>query len=185
MRIQDVPVQEKLEKFVEDVKNAIYPLTAYSGRLPPPPRPRAISPETAESVKSVTPEPFDIENRRVVNMMCNIKPKEKSCDLWVNNPFPPLPKNQTKNCSRWQFCCAWTTKWTVNWHVSCRKWTARFSSPRSSCISDSSTTATGKGCPHWSKTRYKATFIILRTLLYGLVNTCWIYGPLTLYLTVF
>lgn len=83
MRIQDVPVQEKLEKFVEDVKNGIYPLTAYTGRVPPPPRPRAISPETAESVKSVTPEPFDIENRRVVNMMCNIKPKEKSCDLWV------------------------------------------------------------------------------------------------------
>lgn len=83
----DVPVTEKLEKFVEDVKYGIYPLTAFSPRTPPPPRPRAISPEMAESVKSVTPEPFDVENRRVVNMMCNVKPKEQSCDLWVGFQF--------------------------------------------------------------------------------------------------
>lgn len=82
-RMCDVPVTEKLEKFIEDVKNGIYPLTAFSARTPPPPRPRAISPEMAESVKSVTPEPFDVESRRVVNMMCNVKPKEQSCELWV------------------------------------------------------------------------------------------------------
>ncbi|KAL0272390.1 UNVERIFIED_CONTAM: hypothetical protein PYX00_005375 [Menopon gallinae] len=82
-RMCDVPVTEKLEKFIEDVKNGIYPLTAFSARTPPPPRPRAISPEMAESVKSVTPEPFDVENRRVVNMMCNVKPKEQSCELWM------------------------------------------------------------------------------------------------------
>jgi hypothetical protein len=38
----------------------------------------------AESVKSVTPEPMDVENRKIVNMMCDIKPKEESCDLLVN-----------------------------------------------------------------------------------------------------
>lgn len=65
----------------------IYPLTAYRARQPPPPRPRAISPEVAESVKSVTPEPVDVETRRVVTMMCNIKPKEQSCDLLVMMPF--------------------------------------------------------------------------------------------------
>ncbi|XP_067013096.1 nuclear receptor-binding protein homolog isoform X2 [Anabrus simplex] len=81
VRMADVPVAEKLEKFVEDVKFGIYPLTAYTAHKPPPPRPRAISPELAESVKSVTPEPLDVENRRVVNMMCNIKPKEESCEL--------------------------------------------------------------------------------------------------------
>lgn len=101
-RLSDVPVAEKLEKFVEDVKyvtastsqqslivyirrNGIYPLTAFAVKQPPPPRSRAISPEMAESVKSVTPEPLDIESRKIVNMMCNIKPKEDSCDLLVSN----------------------------------------------------------------------------------------------------
>lgn len=79
MRMADIPVAEKLEKFVEDVKFGIYPLTAYSQQKPPPPRQRAISPEMADSVKSVTPEPVDVETRRVVNMMCNVKPKEESC----------------------------------------------------------------------------------------------------------
>lgn len=54
-------------------------------KLPPPARPRAISPEVTESVKSVTPEPVDVESRRVVNMMCNVKPREESCELLVSN----------------------------------------------------------------------------------------------------
>ncbi|XP_039292031.1 nuclear receptor-binding protein homolog [Nilaparvata lugens] len=83
MRMSDIPVSEKLEKFVEDVKFGIYPLTAYRAKKPPPPRPRAASPEMTESVKSVTPEPLDIEARRVVNMMCNVKPKEQACQELV------------------------------------------------------------------------------------------------------
>lgn len=63
----------------------IYPLTAFKARQPPPPRPRAVSPEVTESVKSVTPEPLDIEARRVVNMMCNVKPKDESCELLVSD----------------------------------------------------------------------------------------------------
>lgn len=62
----------------------IYPLTAFVAKLPPPARPRAISPEVTESVKSVTPEPYDEESRRVVNMMCNVKPKEDSNELNVS-----------------------------------------------------------------------------------------------------
>ncbi|XP_058807614.1 nuclear receptor-binding protein homolog isoform X2 [Phymastichus coffea] len=81
VRFNDIPVPEKLEKFVEDVKYGIYPLTAFTAKLPPPVRPRAISPEVTESVKSVTPEPVDVESRRVVNMMCNVKPREESCEL--------------------------------------------------------------------------------------------------------
>ncbi|XP_011305000.1 nuclear receptor-binding protein homolog isoform X1 [Fopius arisanus] len=81
IRLSDIPVAEKLEKFVEDVKYGIYPLTAFIAKLPPPVRPRAISPEVTESVKSVTPEPVDVETRRVVNMMCNVKPREESCEL--------------------------------------------------------------------------------------------------------
>ncbi|XP_012227506.1 nuclear receptor-binding protein isoform X3 [Linepithema humile] len=81
IRLSDIPVTEKLEKFVEDVKYGIYPLTAFMAKLPPPVRPRAISPEVTESVKSVTPEPVDVESRRVVNMMCNVKPREDSNEL--------------------------------------------------------------------------------------------------------
>ncbi|KAJ8918608.1 hypothetical protein NQ315_013114 [Exocentrus adspersus] len=81
MKMSDIPITEKLEKFVEDVKNGIYPLTAFGAKQPPPPRSRAISPEMAESVKSVTPEPTDIETRKIINMMCDVKSKEESCDL--------------------------------------------------------------------------------------------------------
>ncbi|RLU21867.1 hypothetical protein DMN91_006244 [Ooceraea biroi] len=80
IRLSDIPM-EKLEKFIEDVKFGIYPLTAFMAKLPPPVRPRAISPEVTESVKSVTPEPVDVESRRVVNMMCNVKPREDSNEL--------------------------------------------------------------------------------------------------------
>ncbi|XP_019866624.1 nuclear receptor-binding protein homolog isoform X1 [Aethina tumida] len=83
MRMADVPVNEKLEKFVEDVKNGIYPLTAFGAKQPPPARSRAISPEMAESVKSVTPEPLDVETRKIINMMCDVKSKEESCDLML------------------------------------------------------------------------------------------------------
>ncbi|CAH0554891.1 unnamed protein product [Brassicogethes aeneus] len=82
-KMSDVPVNEKLEKFVEDVKNGIYPLTAFGAKQPPPARSRAISPEMAESVKSVTPEPLDVENRKIINMMCDVKSKEESCDLML------------------------------------------------------------------------------------------------------
>lgn len=81
MKMSDTQNSEKLEKFVEDVKNGIYPLTAFGTKLPPPARSRAISPETAESVKSVTPEPVDIENRKIVNMMCDVKYKDDTTDL--------------------------------------------------------------------------------------------------------
>ncbi|XP_056633845.1 nuclear receptor-binding protein homolog [Diorhabda carinulata] len=81
MKMANITVTEKLEKFVEDVKNGIYPLTAFGAKQPPPPRSRAISPEMAESVKSVTPEPTDVETRKIVNMMCDVKSKEESCDL--------------------------------------------------------------------------------------------------------
>lgn len=81
-KLANVPAAEKLEKFLEDVKYGIYPLTAFSAKQPPPtPRPRAISPETAESVKSASPEPLDIESRRVVNMICSVKPIENCNEL--------------------------------------------------------------------------------------------------------
>ncbi|XP_059045229.1 nuclear receptor-binding protein homolog [Achroia grisella] len=68
------PHGEKLEKFVEDVKYGIYPLTAYgwrggAGRAASPAE-RAL----AEAAPAASPEPRDLETRRVVNMMCSLKP---------------------------------------------------------------------------------------------------------------
>ncbi|XP_076463083.1 nuclear receptor-binding protein-like isoform X2 [Babylonia areolata] len=70
-KCSQVPVLE-VEKFLEDVKNGIYPLTAFA-MITPPSRPRAITPELAESVKSETPEPYDVETRRVTTVSCQIQ----------------------------------------------------------------------------------------------------------------
>ncbi|XP_037954722.1 nuclear receptor-binding protein homolog [Teleopsis dalmanni] len=81
-RLADVPTADKLEKFVEDVKYGVYPLTALGGKKPPHFRSRAASPVRADSIKSVTPEPIDIESRRIVNMMCSVKKlREDSRDI--------------------------------------------------------------------------------------------------------
>ncbi|XP_026331465.1 nuclear receptor-binding protein homolog, partial [Hyposmocoma kahamanoa] len=79
---KDLPHAEKLEKFVEDVKYGIYPLTAYGARGP---LGRAASPceRLAEAAPAASPEPRDLETRRVVNMMCSLKPHQDhaACDL--------------------------------------------------------------------------------------------------------
>lgn len=79
-RLSDVPSADKLEKFVEDVKFGVYPLTAFA-KKPRQFRSRAVSPEATNSVKSETPESVDVETRRIVNMMCSVKAKENSNDL--------------------------------------------------------------------------------------------------------
>ena len=88
----DVTVVEKLEKFMEDVGFGIYPLTALALDINPPParlNQRAVSPELAESIKSNSPEPFDSENRKVINMMCNVKPKpDDDQKLFVSKKIP-------------------------------------------------------------------------------------------------
>ncbi|XP_013196846.2 nuclear receptor-binding protein homolog [Amyelois transitella] len=65
------PHAEKLEKFVEDVKYGIYPLTAYGPRAR-----RCASPaeRALEAAPSAEPARADTESRRVVNMMCSLKP---------------------------------------------------------------------------------------------------------------
>ncbi|XP_005105106.1 nuclear receptor-binding protein [Aplysia californica] len=70
-KVSQTPVLE-LDKLLDDVKNGIYPLTAFSMSYPPASRPRAISPEVAESVKSETPEPYDVETRMIVSMTCQV-----------------------------------------------------------------------------------------------------------------
>ncbi|XP_064487240.1 nuclear receptor-binding protein-like isoform X2 [Ornithodoros turicata] len=77
IRKNEVPKLE-LEKLLEDVRNGIYPLTAFVMSHQPIVRPRATSPEVSESVQSASPEQFDAETRRIINMMCNIKQQEES-----------------------------------------------------------------------------------------------------------
>jgi len=76
-RLTDFPVHEKLEKFMEDVKYGIYPLTAFALATPPPTKTRAPSPELYhQSDKSNSPEPQDVENRRVLTMQCSLQPRQ-------------------------------------------------------------------------------------------------------------
>ncbi|XP_059485395.1 nuclear receptor-binding protein homolog isoform X2 [Neocloeon triangulifer] len=71
---QELAHSERLGKYLEDVKYGIYPLTVFAA-----PRTRAASPEvTAESVKSLSPEPVDVEARRVVTMMCSVKRRDEA-----------------------------------------------------------------------------------------------------------
>lgn len=82
-RMSDLPLVEKLEKFIEDVRYGIYPLTAFSLNQQPPSRPRAISPEAVAPVAAESPEATDVETRKVINMMCNIKPNENGHGLFM------------------------------------------------------------------------------------------------------
>lgn len=72
MKYSQLPALE-VEKFLEDVKNGIYPLTAYA-MITPPTRPRAVTPEMAESVKSETPEPYDPEKRHMTTLSVQLHP---------------------------------------------------------------------------------------------------------------
>lgn len=75
-KLSDFPVAEKLEKFMEDVKYGIYPLTAFALSQPPPPKTRAVTPsEPNESAQSVTPDPgFEPEERWGIEFKCYIGP---------------------------------------------------------------------------------------------------------------
>ncbi|XP_033127218.1 nuclear receptor-binding protein-like isoform X2 [Anneissia japonica] len=80
LKISDVPSLE-LEKFLEDVKNGIYPLTAFRMSHTQLSQPRPQSPEMAESVKSTTPEPVDMESRLINSMICTLKHLEAGTGL--------------------------------------------------------------------------------------------------------
>ncbi|KAL4098465.1 hypothetical protein QTP88_023071 [Uroleucon formosanum] len=81
-KMSDVPESNKLEKFVEDVKFGIYPLTAYPLEAGPvrlttyqPQSPTGSMDQSIPSDRSSS-GPIDVEGRRIVNMMCNIKPRD-------------------------------------------------------------------------------------------------------------
>ncbi|XP_016093602.1 nuclear receptor-binding protein 2-like [Sinocyclocheilus grahami] len=67
----------ELDKFLEDVKNGIYPLMNFASTRPHPvPRALSMSQEQVETVKTPTPEPQEAETRKVVQMHCNLESNE-------------------------------------------------------------------------------------------------------------
>uniref|UniRef100_A0A3Q1CM22 Nuclear receptor-binding protein n=2 Tax=Amphiprion TaxID=80969 RepID=A0A3Q1CM22_AMPOC len=60
------------------MKNGIYPLTAFGMPCPQQPQQEAVkSPIVPPSVKTPTPEPAELETRKVLQMQCNIEPVEE------------------------------------------------------------------------------------------------------------
>ncbi|KAK7604139.1 hypothetical protein V9T40_004412 [Parthenolecanium corni] len=80
LTFNDLSLPEKLEKFVEDVKNGVYPLTAYdsNGKNPVP-----VAPVNCSDSGTLSTEPIDRETRKVINMMCNVKPKDGESELMI------------------------------------------------------------------------------------------------------
>ncbi|KAG8195973.1 hypothetical protein JTE90_028947 [Oedothorax gibbosus] len=73
----------EVEKFLDDVRNGIYPLTSYAASHPPIIQQGTASPLIAAPKKSCTPEGYELETRRIINIMCNIKPQENSQNLMM------------------------------------------------------------------------------------------------------
>uniref|UniRef100_A0A673N9H1 Nuclear receptor-binding protein 2-like n=1 Tax=Sinocyclocheilus rhinocerous TaxID=307959 RepID=A0A673N9H1_9TELE len=68
----------ELDKFLEDVKNGIYPLMNFASQRPHPiPRALSLSQEQMETVKTPTPEPQETETRKVVQIHCNLEANEE------------------------------------------------------------------------------------------------------------
>uniref|UniRef100_A0A672GL80 Nuclear receptor-binding protein n=1 Tax=Salarias fasciatus TaxID=181472 RepID=A0A672GL80_SALFA len=83
MKLSQFPALE-LDKFLEDVRNGIYPLTAFGIPCPQQPQQEAVkSPIVPPSVKTPTPEPAELETRKLT-LLLKLEDKlnrHLSCDL--------------------------------------------------------------------------------------------------------
>ncbi|CAN9506931.1 unnamed protein product [Ophioblennius macclurei] len=77
LKLSQFPALE-LDKFLEDVRNGIYPMTAFGVPCPQQAHKETVkSPVVLPMVKSPTPEPAELETRRVIQMQCNCEPIEE------------------------------------------------------------------------------------------------------------
>ncbi|VDI81351.1 nuclear receptor-binding protein [Mytilus galloprovincialis] len=67
----------ELEKFLEDVRNGIYPLTAFTMQDPPT-KTRPVTPEVDNPQKSEDQNSLDVENRLVTSSSCNVRKDDSS-----------------------------------------------------------------------------------------------------------
>ncbi|XP_075437242.1 nuclear receptor-binding protein 2 isoform X1 [Ascaphus truei] len=67
----------ELDKFLEDVRNGIYPLMNFAVSRPHVlPRALSQSQEDIQTTKTPTPEPVEVETRKVIQMHCSLERKE-------------------------------------------------------------------------------------------------------------
>nr|XP_056710813.1 nuclear receptor-binding protein 2 [Euleptes europaea] len=68
----------ELDKFLEDVRNGIYPLMNFASTRPHTlPRSASQAAEDPQKATTPTPEPFDVETRKVVQMQCGMEWSEE------------------------------------------------------------------------------------------------------------
>ncbi|XP_033058456.1 nuclear receptor-binding protein 2 isoform X3 [Trachypithecus francoisi] len=86
-RYSEVSFME-LDKFLEDVRNGIYPLMNFAATRPLGlPRVLAPPPEEVQKAKTPTPEPFDSETRKVIQMQCNLERSEDKARWHVSGAW--------------------------------------------------------------------------------------------------
>ncbi|XP_077349580.1 nuclear receptor-binding protein 2 isoform X1 [Lithobates pipiens] len=72
----------ELDKFLEDVRNGIYPLMNFAVSRPHVlPRALSQSQEDLQTVKTPTPEPVEVETRKVIQMHCSLERREDKARL--------------------------------------------------------------------------------------------------------
>ncbi|XP_039701959.1 nuclear receptor-binding protein 2 isoform X5 [Pteropus medius] len=119
----------ELDKFLEDVRNGIYPLMNFAAARPLGlPRVLAPPPEEAQKAKTPTPEPFDSETRKVIQMQCSLERSEDKA-----------------RCSLCFWC--WRTGCTGSSPTTSSQLTARRTLQLSWCTTASSTRKTGPSWP--------------------------------------
>ncbi|XP_077800581.1 nuclear receptor-binding protein 2 isoform X1 [Macaca mulatta] len=86
-RYSEVSFME-LDKFLEDVRNGIYPLMNFAATRPLG-LPRVLAPplEEVQKAKTPTPEPFDSETRKVIQMQCNLERSEDKARWHVSGAW--------------------------------------------------------------------------------------------------